>query len=138
MKHTDSEAIRHKERVEAYFLLDFLFLFYQEKRYERNIKYEMDSTYDKHVFRLCVKDARRIIEEKDEISKSATSLLAELLYEYTSINKIPIRTITWEDVLKNNSSWVDYYDEDEKRFNKIKTLIIRKIDHEIEENKFSL
>lgn len=28
----NSEAIRHKERVEAYFLLDFSFLFYQEKR----------------------------------------------------------------------------------------------------------
>jgi len=31
-KRLNSEAIRHKERMEAYFLLDFLFLFYHEKR----------------------------------------------------------------------------------------------------------
>jgi len=29
-----SEAIRHKGSAEAYFLLDFLLLFYQEKRKE--------------------------------------------------------------------------------------------------------
>jgi hypothetical protein len=34
-KRPNSKAIRHKGRVEAYFLLDFLVLFYQEKRKER-------------------------------------------------------------------------------------------------------
>jgi len=34
VKRPNSKAIRHKGRAEAYFLLDFLFLFYQEKRKE--------------------------------------------------------------------------------------------------------
>ncbi len=38
-RSANSEAIRHKESVEAYFLLDFLFLFYQEKRKETTTKH---------------------------------------------------------------------------------------------------
>jgi hypothetical protein len=52
-KRPNSEALRHKERVEAYFLLDFLFLFYQEKRMtnyqyfpcKRYLDYPIDHLY---------------------------------------------------------------------------------------------
>ena len=42
VKRPSSEATRHKGRVEAYFLLDFLFLFYQEKR-KGNLKLALNS-----------------------------------------------------------------------------------------------
>ncbi len=89
--------------------------------------------FDRHKFRVCVEKARNIILENDIFSLEGKSLLAQLIYNNTSIERINFETLNWETILINYTDWVDYYNVNENRFNKIKQFLIDKI-NQIENN----
>jgi len=88
----------------------------------------MNSNYKAHEFRKCVVKARSIIAEKDEHSKTAVSLLAELLYDNNNETaNIKINNVTWEKVLSDHLEWIEHYDITEYWFDSVKEILIQKI-----------
>ncbi|KAA5821382.1 hypothetical protein FPF71_16010 [Algibacter amylolyticus] len=84
--------------------------------------------FDRHKFRACVDEARKIILEKDDFSLEARNLLAHLIYDNRSIKGINFKKLCWDTILFDYPDWVEYYNMTENRFIKIKEFLIKKIE----------
>ena len=86
-----------------------------------------DENFDRHKFRSCVDEARKLILEKDDFSLEARNLLAHLIYKNNTVQGINFKNLNWDTILINYSDWIEYYNITEPRFINIKEFLIDKI-----------